>query len=453
MKAQACFFTVLIFLFACGSNDSRKPNVEAAAKSEPIAVQVAVAETREIDRVIHVTGSLHPDESVNVTSEVAGRVAQIHYDFGHYVRKGAVVAELDRTELTLQHDRARASLAQALARIGLDMQKLGNLRPAARLRHHAHHGLVVLGMDVVPSSWAWTSSPRSSSPSSPSPPRCAAPRPKRSRRRSPSASKRPSTPSAASTICGRSRPKASHGVGQFVLEKDPDVAAQEVRDKVRRAAPASARRRPAGDGEDFATDASPVINIVASSPRDLRETTKLVDDRSRRTSSRSPASARCASWATAPADQVWLDGDKLRLQPEHRPGAHALAAQNVEVPGGRSTRAPRETRRPHAGPRRAARRNSSASWWPTSRRPGAHRRHRGGGRRSRGAALAGAAGRHARRGAGGPQAGRHQHPGSDRGAEARVEELRPTAARRPKLVYARDQSKFIEERSTRCRST
>ncbi len=120
MKAQACLFAVLIFLFACGSNDSRKPNVEAAAKSEPIAVQVAVAETREIDRVIHVTGSLHPDESVNVTSEVAGRVAQIHYDFGHYVRKGAVVAELDRTELTLQHDRARASLAQALARIGLD---------------------------------------------------------------------------------------------------------------------------------------------------------------------------------------------------------------------------------------------------------------------------------------------------------------------------------------------
>jgi len=94
--------------------------VEAALKPEPIEIGVAKAETRQVDRIINVTGSLHPDESVNVSSEVAGRVASIHVDFGQPVRRGSVVAELDKRELQLQEDRAKAALAQALARVGLD---------------------------------------------------------------------------------------------------------------------------------------------------------------------------------------------------------------------------------------------------------------------------------------------------------------------------------------------
>jgi RND family efflux transporter MFP subunit len=47
-------------------------------------------------------------------------VAAIYYDFGQAVKKGAAIAELDKQELTLQRDRARAALGQALARIGLD---------------------------------------------------------------------------------------------------------------------------------------------------------------------------------------------------------------------------------------------------------------------------------------------------------------------------------------------
>ena len=74
---------------------------------------------------------------------------------------------------------------------------------------------------------------------------CAAPRPKKWKRRSPSASKKPSTPSAASTSCAPSRPKASRMVSiQFVLEKDADVAAQEVRDKVAAVLSAACPRTP-----------------------------------------------------------------------------------------------------------------------------------------------------------------------------------------------------------------
>jgi len=86
---------VLFAAAGCGRKTSG-PQVEAALKPERIEIQVAAAETRQVDRIINVTGSLHPDETVNVSSEVAGRVASIHVDFGQQVRAGDVIAELDK---------------------------------------------------------------------------------------------------------------------------------------------------------------------------------------------------------------------------------------------------------------------------------------------------------------------------------------------------------------------
>lgn len=83
-------------------------------------VRVAKAELRRAPRTISVTGSLLPDETVQVSAEVAGRLTEIRADFGQQVRKGEVLAELDKREFTLQLERARAALAQALARVGLD---------------------------------------------------------------------------------------------------------------------------------------------------------------------------------------------------------------------------------------------------------------------------------------------------------------------------------------------
>jgi len=67
-----------------------------------------------------VTGSLQPDETVSITAEVAGRLTAVLVDFGQPIRKGQIVAELDKQELNLAVERSRASLAQVLARLGLD---------------------------------------------------------------------------------------------------------------------------------------------------------------------------------------------------------------------------------------------------------------------------------------------------------------------------------------------
>ncbi len=115
-------FTLLLALALIGCSKAPTENrVEAATKeSEPPVVRVATAESRRLGKSIYVTGSLAPDESVTVSSEVAGRVAEIRVDFGQRVRKGEVVARLDPREYQLQYERSRAALAQALARIGLN---------------------------------------------------------------------------------------------------------------------------------------------------------------------------------------------------------------------------------------------------------------------------------------------------------------------------------------------
>ena len=76
---------------------------------------------------------------------------------------------------------------------------------------------------------------------------------------------RRSTPSAASTSCGRSRLKASRrSSSRFLLDKDTDVAAQEVRDKVNGVLPQLPKtiQQPRVDQMD--PDAAPVLSLALS---------------------------------------------------------------------------------------------------------------------------------------------------------------------------------------------
>jgi RND family efflux transporter MFP subunit len=115
--------SLLSVLLMTGCGKRGQTDAEAGSRTqtpEPTRIRVAAAETRPLGRSASVTGSLLPDETVSVSAEVAGRLAEIRYDFGQSVRKGDVIAEFDKREFQFQLDRARAALAQALARIGLD---------------------------------------------------------------------------------------------------------------------------------------------------------------------------------------------------------------------------------------------------------------------------------------------------------------------------------------------
>ena len=114
---------LLLLLAACNKQDPKAAEAKAAAAAakaaEPVTVKTATAVERTAERAIAVTGTLLPDETVTVATEVPGRISAIRADFGQAVRKGDVLIELDRTEYDLQVERSRGSLNQALARLSL----------------------------------------------------------------------------------------------------------------------------------------------------------------------------------------------------------------------------------------------------------------------------------------------------------------------------------------------
>ncbi|MDX2179515.1 MAG: efflux RND transporter periplasmic adaptor subunit [Bryobacteraceae bacterium] len=117
-KAVPIAILTAAFLAGCGKKSESV--AEAAPKApEAIAVRTAKAETRRVEKNLLVTGELAADETVAMRFEVGGRVANVRADFGQLVKKGDILAELDPTEYRLQVEKARAVLAQALARVGL----------------------------------------------------------------------------------------------------------------------------------------------------------------------------------------------------------------------------------------------------------------------------------------------------------------------------------------------
>lgn len=155
---------------------------------------------------------------------------------------------------------------------------------------------------------------------------------------------------AVNTISGIDELRSSSSEGnsvvsiQFSLEKDGDVAAQEVRDKVNQVLNQLPKDAKQPVIQKVATDASPVISIVVSSPREIRETTKLVEDLIKKNieSLNGVGDVRFVGDRTRQI-QVVLDGEKLYSYNLNVDQIRlALAAQNVEIPGGRLDQGARE---------------------------------------------------------------------------------------------------------------
>jgi len=117
--------TLGLLLASCGKKDAP---VQAAKPEPPLAIKTAAVDARPLDRTLQLTGSLLPDDTINAVFEIPGHINSIGVDFGQAVRKGQVLAQLDRAELTLQLERAKSAVNQALARMGLNPSQI-NVTP------------------------------------------------------------------------------------------------------------------------------------------------------------------------------------------------------------------------------------------------------------------------------------------------------------------------------------
>ncbi|MFN2576565.1 MAG: efflux RND transporter permease subunit [Pyrinomonadaceae bacterium] len=144
------------------------------------------------------------------------------------------------------------------------------------------------------------------------------------------------------------RSTSVEGVSQvfitFLLEKNADVAAQEVRNKVDLIVNELPETAETPIVQKLDTDATPVLRIAVSAPRSLREVTDIADKQIKRLIEPISGVGNVEIVGGRQREiEVWVDPDKMRaFNVSAADVANAVKLQNIELPGGRVEQGQRE---------------------------------------------------------------------------------------------------------------
>ena len=82
-------------------------------KEQTVEFETAKVEKQNISTSITATGTIEPVTSVTVCTQESGIVSKLYVDYNSVVKKGQVIAELDKTNLISELNRAKADLTSA----------------------------------------------------------------------------------------------------------------------------------------------------------------------------------------------------------------------------------------------------------------------------------------------------------------------------------------------------
>ena len=82
-------------------------------KKQTVSFATAKVERTNIQNTITATGTIEPVTSVTVGTQVSGIVSRLYVDYNSVVKKGQVIAELDKTNLISELNAQRANLTSA----------------------------------------------------------------------------------------------------------------------------------------------------------------------------------------------------------------------------------------------------------------------------------------------------------------------------------------------------
>lgn len=100
MKKNLCLALMFTILVSCG-------------KKEQIQFETAEVTTRDLSTTVTATGTIEPVTKVEVGTQVSGIIDKIFVDFNSEVKKGQVIAELDKTNLLSELSNAQSNLSNA----------------------------------------------------------------------------------------------------------------------------------------------------------------------------------------------------------------------------------------------------------------------------------------------------------------------------------------------------
>ena len=95
-------------------------------KGIPVEFETAKVQPDTLRTSVTATGTIEPVTEVEVGTQVSGIISNIYVDYNSIVKKGQVIAELDKTNLNSELKSAQANLASAQSE--LDYQKANHER-------------------------------------------------------------------------------------------------------------------------------------------------------------------------------------------------------------------------------------------------------------------------------------------------------------------------------------
>jgi membrane fusion protein, multidrug efflux system len=102
-------------LLAFGPGCARKQGAQQGFKMPPTPVETALVAAAPIADRFEAVGSIEAGEAITVVSEIDGAVVSLPFREGDPIRRGALIAQIDDTQLSAEVDRAAALRAQSQA--------------------------------------------------------------------------------------------------------------------------------------------------------------------------------------------------------------------------------------------------------------------------------------------------------------------------------------------------
>src|SRR6202048_1589547 len=85
------------------------------SRAAAVTYTTVPVQTGSLSQTVTASGTLNPQNTINVGTQVSGPIAQIFTDFNAHVTKGQILARIDPSSFQAALDQARASLAQSAA--------------------------------------------------------------------------------------------------------------------------------------------------------------------------------------------------------------------------------------------------------------------------------------------------------------------------------------------------
>jgi HlyD family secretion protein len=104
------------FMFSKVVMGRRQAKLNATKEQTAVPVRVTPAATGALEEAFALDGAVQGINEVGIYTKVPGKIARLHYDDGQWVPQGALVVEVDSSDMAAQVQVARASLRATEAR-------------------------------------------------------------------------------------------------------------------------------------------------------------------------------------------------------------------------------------------------------------------------------------------------------------------------------------------------